>query len=187
MDTDCWISTDGKQLEEPIRAYGSTGSNLSPGPKIREHEDLDIQLHDFKGTHLKEPLIGDNTATVVTVDRKVAVRPTSLHSLLSSHSSDRHSGYSETSFNQHDSWIRHPKVKENWKIVLASAFLSLLGIALIFTGLGVALTHARGYHCLIFGIIGLLCVIPGGYHFVYIYCAALGRPGYAFENLPVLR
>lgn len=48
MDTDCWISTDGKQLEEPIRAYGSTGSNLSPGPKIREQEDLDIQLHDFK-------------------------------------------------------------------------------------------------------------------------------------------
>ncbi|KAH9503884.1 hypothetical protein Btru_064077 [Bulinus truncatus] len=187
MDSEYWDSPGASQGEELIRAYGSTNSNLSPGPKIRDTEDLEIQLHDFKGAHLKEPLISDANTVVITGDKKAAIRPTSLHSLLSSHSGGHRSNYSETSFHQHASWIKHPKVRENWKIVAASAFLSLLGIALILTGLGIALTPSRGYHCLIFGIIGFLCVVPGGYHFVYIYCAATGRPGYEFENLPVLR
>ncbi|KAI8749135.1 transmembrane protein 134 [Biomphalaria glabrata] len=187
MDSELWDNAGASQ-EERIRAYGSTGSNLSPGPKIRDNEDLDIQLHDFKGAHLKEPLLLPETSTVViSGDKKAAIRPTSLHSLLSSHSGSQRSNYSETSFHQHASWIKHPKVRENWKIVAASAFLSLLGIALILTGLGIAVTPSRGYHCLIFGIIGFLCVVPGGYHFVYIYCAAIGKPGYQFENLPVLR
>ncbi|CAL1527904.1 unnamed protein product [Lymnaea stagnalis] len=188
MDSDFWVNSVGAPGDDYYRAYGSTGANSSPNTKIRDSEEIDIQLHDFKGAHLKEPLIAEHMSpTVVSVDKKTATRPTSLHSLLSAHSSEHQSGYSDTSFNQHESWIKHPKVRENWKTVGASAFLTLLGLVLILTGIGLALTPAIGYHCLIFGVIGLLCVIPGGYHFVYIYCAALGRPGYEFENLPVLR
>ena len=32
------------------------------------------------------------------------------------------------SFSYAHSWLRHPRVRENWKIVLASAVLSILGI-----------------------------------------------------------
>ncbi|XP_005108631.1 transmembrane protein 134 isoform X2 [Aplysia californica] len=184
MDTDHWL-TSKVDAEEPIRAYGATASNASPTGKIRNQEDVDIQLYDFKGVNFKDPLIPQSHSVPINEERKPAQRPTSL---LSSQSSDHHSvAYSDTSFNQHDSWLRHPKVRENWKIVLASAFLSVLGIALVLSGIILAFTPARGWHCLIFCFIGLLCVIPGGYHFVYIYCAALGRPGYQFENLPVLR
>uniref|UniRef100_A0A0B6YWS9 Transmembrane protein 134 n=1 Tax=Arion vulgaris TaxID=1028688 RepID=A0A0B6YWS9_9EUPU len=188
MASDYWVNS-GAQGEEPVVPYGSTSSNPVVA-KIRNNDDTDIQLHDFKGVNFKEPLISE-TNTHIPSEKKCAVRPTSLHSLLSSPSNSdhhhRHSEFLETSFIQRQSWIRHPKVREHWKIILTSAFLSLLGIALMLTGIAIAITPSRGYHCLIFGIIGLLCIIPGGYHFVYIYCAALGRPGYEFENLPVLR
>ncbi|BFZ04403.1 hypothetical protein BsWGS_07443 [Bradybaena similaris] len=186
MATDDWAHSNPHEGDH-IHPYGATNTNTNiSAAKLRNHDDVDIQLHDFKGVNFQEPLINQDNVHIIS-DRKSAVRPTSLHSLLSSPSSDQHKAFLEPSIIQHESWIRHPKVREHWRIVLASAFLSLLGIALILTGIGVAVTPSRGYHCLIFGILGLLCIIPGGYHFVYIYCAALGRPGYEFENLPVLR
>ncbi|CAG5118092.1 unnamed protein product [Candidula unifasciata] len=181
-----WVHSN-LQEDDHIHPYGSTSTNKNISvAKIRNQDDAEIQLRDFKGSNFQEPLIIQNDGHVGN-DRKSAVRPTSLHSLLSSPSSDQQKAFLETSVIRHESWFRHPKVKEHWRIVLASAFLFLLGIALILTGIGVAITPSRGYHCLIFGIIGLLCIIPGGYHFIYIYCAAVGRPGYEFENLPVLR
>ncbi|KAK3710495.1 hypothetical protein RRG08_021311 [Elysia crispata] len=142
-----------------------------------------------KDLNMKEPLLTGAPVPDSNHDpsRSTSGCPSSLRSILPSGSGDPHSNYSATSFNHQDSWIKHPKVKENWRTVIASAILSILGITLLTTGIVVAFTPARGYHCLIFGVIGLLCLIPGGYHFVYIYCAAVGRPGYEFENLPVLR
>ncbi|RUS81423.1 hypothetical protein EGW08_010807 [Elysia chlorotica] len=138
---------------------------------------------------MKEPLLSAAPVPESNHDtsKSASGRPSSFRSILPSGSADSHSNYSATSFSNQDSWIKHPKVKENWRTVIASAVLSILGITLLTTGIVVAFTPAIGYQCLIFGTIGLLCLIPGGYHFIYIYCAAVGRPGYDFENLPVLR
>ncbi|GFS12692.1 transmembrane protein 134 [Elysia marginata] len=148
-----------------------------------------ILWFDPQGFNMKEPLLTDTPAPDSNhgASKSTSGRPTSFRSILPSSSGDSHNNYSATVFNNQDSWIKHPKVKENWRTVIASAFLSFLGLTLLATGVVIAFTPARGYHCLIFGVIGLLCLIPGGYHFVYIYCAAVGRPGYDFENLPVLR
>ncbi|PVD29225.1 hypothetical protein C0Q70_11822 [Pomacea canaliculata] len=110
---------------------------------------------------------------------------TSLQSLNSLSSSV--TNISVLSYNQYDSWVHHPKVRENWRLVLASGILMVLGLVLVFTGIGIAASPATGYHCIVIIVIGLLCLIPGGYHFIYIYCAAIGRPGFDFNNLPALR
>lgn len=52
-------------------------------------------------------------------------------------------------------------------------------------GVGIVVSPSRGMHCLVFFIGGLLCLIPGAYHLVYIYLAVNGFEGYSLYDLPV--
>lgn len=82
-------------------------------------------------------------------------------------------------------WWRHPKIKENYKTVCGAILLTVVGAALFLVGIGIVASPDRGLHCLVFFIGGVLCLIPGVYHVVYIILAINGVGGYNLYNLPV--
>lgn len=83
------------------------------------------------------------------------------------------------------SCLRHPKVRENWRMVLAATTLLFIGIGLLAVG-ALALTDPDGgLQGAVFLLTGLICFVPGAYHVVYIYLAAKGKRGYHFHNLPL--
>lgn len=97
-------------------------------------------------------------------------------------------GYSEQQLmgsSQKPGWWRHPKIKENYKTVCGAILLTVVGAALFLVGIGIVASPDRGLHCLVFFIGGVLCLIPGVYHVVYIILAINGVGGYNLYNLPV--
>lgn len=83
------------------------------------------------------------------------------------------------------SCFNHPKVRENWRMVLAAATLLIIGIGLLATAIATFIAPQSGLQGTVFLLAGLICFIPGAYHVVYIYLAAKGRRGYHFHNLPL--
>ncbi|XP_071093473.1 transmembrane protein 134-like [Haliotis cracherodii] len=176
--------------EDKVRLYGSTRDSAPlQGAKIRdleenkEEEGTEIPLQHFQFRAQQNPLIRST--------EKKSFRPGELlPGGVSTHSLSTWSSetiVSTRSFSDSDSWLRHPKVRENWRVVLGSFVLTAIGLVLFFVGIGILASPQRGLHCLVFFIIGLLCFIPGVYHVVYIYFAVQGRPGFSFYNLPVLK
>ncbi|KAL1428407.1 hypothetical protein MTO96_002786 [Rhipicephalus appendiculatus] len=88
-------------------------------------------------------------------------------------------------YDARDGWWTHPKVRENWKVMLAAFGLLLTGLGLIATGIVVQILPRVGVQGLVFFIAGAICFIPGAYHVVYVYCAVKGCRGYDFYNLPL--
>lgn len=87
--------------------------------------------------------------------------------------------------NLHRSCFRHPKVRENWRMVLAATTLLFIGIGLLATGTMALAEPEAGLQGAVFLVAGFICFVPGAYHVVYIYLAAKGRRGYHFHNLPL--
>lgn len=83
------------------------------------------------------------------------------------------------------SCFRHPKVRENWRMVLAAATLLVVGVGLLVTGALAFAEPESGLQGAVFILAGFICFVPGAYHVVYIYLAAKGRRGYHFHNLPL--
>lgn len=83
------------------------------------------------------------------------------------------------------SCLRHPKVRENWRMVLAAATLLIVGVGLLVTGALAFAEPESGLQGAVFILAGFICFVPGAYHVVYIYLAAKGRRGYHFHNLPL--
>ncbi|KAF5282850.1 hypothetical protein FQA39_LY17471 [Lamprigera yunnana] len=83
------------------------------------------------------------------------------------------------------SCFRHPKIRENWRMVLAATTLLFIGIGLLTTGTLALVEPQAGLQGAVFLLAGFICFIPGAYHVVYIYLAAKGRRGYHFHNLPL--
>lgn len=83
------------------------------------------------------------------------------------------------------SCFRHPKVRENWRMVLAATTLLVVGIGLLVTGALAFAEPESGLQGAVFILAGFICFVPGAYHVVYIYLAAKGRRGYHFHNLPL--
>jgi len=87
---------------------------------------------------------------------------------------------------QEEFWFKHPKIKQNKKMVIAALFLVILGICLIITSIVIysipSLESIQGF---IFLIAGIICVLPGGYHLIYIYLAVKGKRGFDFSHLPL--
>ncbi|KAK9751637.1 Transmembrane protein [Popillia japonica] len=87
--------------------------------------------------------------------------------------------------NLHRSCFRHPKVRENWRMVLAATTLLFIGIGLLATGTMALAEPEAGLQGAVFLLAGFICFVPGAYHVVYIYLAAKGKRGYHFHNLPL--
>lgn len=83
------------------------------------------------------------------------------------------------------SCFRHPKVRENWRMVLAASTLLVVGVGLLATGAMALAEPDSGLQGAVFFLAGFICFVPGAYHVVYIYLAATGRRGYHFHNLPL--
>ncbi|KAL1129754.1 hypothetical protein AAG570_012698, partial [Ranatra chinensis] len=94
-------------------------------------------------------------------------------------------GYYGGFFDPSQSCWQHPKIRENWKMVLAATVLLIIGIGLLATGLVVVFLPNTGLQGFVFFIAGSICFIPGAYHVVYIYLAVKGRQGYDFYHLPL--
>jgi len=93
--------------------------------------------------------------------------------------------YSPSYFDPARIWWKHPRVKENWKVVAAAFALVIIGLGLLITGVAVLLIPLGGVQGLVFLITGAICFIPGAYHVVYIYLAVKGKKGYDFYHLPL--
>jgi uncharacterized membrane protein HdeD (DUF308 family) len=83
------------------------------------------------------------------------------------------------------SCLRHPKVRENWRMVLAAVTLLIIGVGLLTTGAVSLAEPNSGLQGSVFLLAGFICFVPGAYHVVYIYLAAKGKRGYHFHNLPL--
>ncbi|XP_073258153.1 uncharacterized protein [Porites lutea] len=81
-------------------------------------------------------------------------------------------------------WLRHPKIKENWKTVTAAFLLFVAGLAFLIAGIVLAATGDDGMKSVIFFVCAAICILPGGYHIIYIYRATKGQRGYNFESIP---
>lgn len=101
----------------------------------------------------------------------------------------------------------HPKIRENWRTVLAAVFLLVIGIVLFALGIysiAKPTNSSQGFVFLLAGNLhlfnpigsqkananhfhfsGFICFIPGAYHVVYIWLAAIGYHGYNFYHLPL--
>jgi len=83
------------------------------------------------------------------------------------------------------SWYRHPKVREHWKVVVASFVLFFIGLCLCIVGIILeALDVQLGGIFMLF-VIGVICFIPGVYHLIAVYYAVKGKRGFSFYNLPL--
>ncbi|XP_044156223.1 transmembrane protein 134 isoform X1 [Bufo gargarizans] len=82
------------------------------------------------------------------------------------------------------SWTRHPLIQKNKKVVLSSFLLLLLGLVFVFVGVGLQVSPSPAVSSAIFFVPGLLLLIPGVYHVIFIYCAVRGRHGFQFFYLP---
>ncbi|XP_020613805.1 transmembrane protein 134-like isoform X2 [Orbicella faveolata] len=81
-------------------------------------------------------------------------------------------------------WLRHPRIRENWKTVTAAFLLFVAGIAFLLAGIILAATKQDGMKSVIFFVCAAICILPGGYHIIYIYRATKGQRGYNFESIP---
>ncbi|KAJ7387441.1 hypothetical protein OS493_004439 [Desmophyllum pertusum] len=81
-------------------------------------------------------------------------------------------------------WLRHPRIRENWKTVTAAFLLFVAGIAFLLAGIILAATEQDGMKSVIFFVCAAICILPGGYHIIYIYRATKGQRGYNFESIP---
>jgi len=87
---------------------------------------------------------------------------------------------------QDEFWWKHPKIKQNLKMVVAALVLVVLGACLILTGIIIyCFPSLKGVQGFIFLIAGIICILPGGYHLVYIYLAVKGKRGFDFHHLPL--
>ncbi|XP_049748667.1 transmembrane protein 134 isoform X4 [Elephas maximus indicus] len=94
------------------------------------------------------------------------------------------SSSTQRSYNACCSWIQHPLIQKNRRVVLASFLLLLLGLVLILIGVGLEVSPSPGVSSAIFFVPGFLLLVPGVYHVTFIYCAVKGHRGFQFFYLP---
>lgn len=155
--------------EEKVHVYGSTRLTSPKRPKSRQKEQDDKFGQDRAETTSATSHLFSSSVT---------------SSKTRSHSDDAYV-VSTSSFRDSSSWLSHPKIRENYKVVIGAILLTIIGSVMFLVGVGIVISPNRGFHCLVFFIGGLLCLIPGAYHVVYIYLALKGYEGYSLYDLPV--
>ncbi|KAL9906507.1 transmembrane protein 134 [Glossina fuscipes] len=151
-----------EETDEAIRVYGSTVISTPMRSKQRSTDDVSIRIQDPKGY---------NKYNEDTTSRD----SDSLIQEYGNISTDEVSTYC---------W-RHPKVRENWRTVLAAVTLLLVGTGLFVMGTFAVADPANTSQGVVFFVAGLICFIPGAYHVVYIWLAAKGYRGFDFYHLPL--
>jgi len=198
--------------EDTIRTYGSTAdSRMSPfraktRPGSGRPLQTALQMPD-KGGSTSVPTDKISSEALLRADEEDGYDEGSVNGSIGSVSLGKLRGitniihmpqsqYAESlvesnvsvkSFPNSKSWWKHPKVKENWKLVLASFMLVLVGIGLISAGICVSVIPLPQVEQIVFYVAGAICFIPGAYHVVYIYLAVRGRQGFNFYNLPLVK
>lgn len=116
--------------------------------------------------------------------KEVAGGPPPLSSRSSQCSFSTISNSTQLSTHECFGWTRHPLVQKNKKVVLSSFLLLLLGLVLVLVGVGLQVSPSPAISSAIFFVPGLLLLIPGVYHVIFIFCAVRGRHGFQFFYLP---
>ncbi|ENN75047.1 hypothetical protein HUJ04_001254 [Dendroctonus ponderosae] len=151
---------------------------------FEEETDEAIKVYGMASPTAPNSKLGQGDSITVTIENDRRYKPI----LDTSRDSDSLiQDYYECSSDEniHKSCFTHPKVRENWRMVLAATTLLIIGTGLLVTG---TLTLNEPHSMLqssVFLLAGFICFIPGAYHVVYIYLAAKGKRGYQFHNLPL--
>ncbi|CAG9861294.1 unnamed protein product [Phyllotreta striolata] len=153
-----------EETDEAIKVYGTTGSRSPVSHSNRLHGE---------GDHVAVNMENGRTYKMVND----ATRDSD--SLIQDYYDCANEEYTSRSC------LKHPKVKENWRMVLAAATLLIIGLGLLITGTVTLTEPNSGLQGSVFLLAGFICFLPGAYHIVYIYLAAKGKRGYHFHNLPL--
>lgn len=176
-----------EETDEAIRIYGSTVISTPMRSKQRPH-DISIRIQDPKYEfHLYLSFIGH---FLIFLPILVFVLYRGYNKYAEDSTSRDSDSLIQECGNLPDDesntycW-RHPKIRENWRTVLAAITLLLVGTGLFVMGT-IAVAHPVNLsQGIVFFVAGLICFIPGAYHVVYIWLAASGYRGFDFYHLPL--
>uniref|UniRef100_A0A1B6E2C2 Transmembrane protein 134 n=1 Tax=Clastoptera arizonana TaxID=38151 RepID=A0A1B6E2C2_9HEMI len=160
-----------EEIDDIVKVYGSTTECSPLKPKQRN-----LITEDVVAGNINEPNSGSRITRLQFSDDTLSRDSDSLI-----HDGIFHNGF----FDRSQACWHHPKIKENWKMVIAAIILLIIGIGLLVTGIVVVFIPRTGLQGLVFFIAGFICFVPGIYHVVYIYLAVKGRRGYDFYHLPL--
>ncbi|KAL7732832.1 hypothetical protein ACLKA6_005964 [Drosophila palustris] len=158
-----------EEEEEAIRVYGSTvistpmrGGVSGSAKQGRSTEDVSIRIQDPKGYNkYAEDTTSRDSDSLIQEYGNLPTEETNTYC-----------------------W-RHPKVRENWRTVLAAFTLLVVGTGLFVMGTFAIADPHNTSQGVVFFVAGLICFIPGAYHVVYIWLAAKGYRGFDFYHLPL--
>ncbi|XP_014092533.1 transmembrane protein 134 [Bactrocera oleae] len=151
-----------EETDEAIRVYGSTVISTPIRAKQRSTDDVSIRIQDPKNyTKYAEDTTSRDSDSLIQEYGNIPTEETNTYC-----------------------W-RHPKVRENWRTVLAAVTLLIVGTGLFVFGTFAVADPANTSQGVVFFVAGLICFIPGAYHVVYIWLAAKGYRGFDFYHLPL--
>ncbi|XP_065663529.1 transmembrane protein 134-like isoform X2 [Hydra vulgaris] len=86
-------------------------------------------------------------------------------------------------------WCLPPAIKKYWKTVLLATMLFLAGLVFLLVAiLIVALPKFRNASSsVVFFMFGLICIIPGGYHVIYIWNSYKEKEGYNMAKIATFK
>lgn len=153
-------------------------------PKIRTQDDVSVQIGDHSNQRFEDlrssiQITESNTIHLYFRNLKYSDDTTSRDSdsLIQE--------YGNSTINEPYTYCwHHPKVKENWRTVLAAVVLLVVGIALLTMG-AYSVSIQNGSQATVFFVAGFICFVPGAYHVVYVWLAARGYRGFDFYHLPL--
>ncbi|XP_055380686.1 transmembrane protein 134 [Condylostylus longicornis] len=149
-----------EETDEAIRVYGSTVIS-TPIRQSRCTDDITIRVNDPRNYKYTDDTTSRDSDSLIQE-----------YGNLSSN-------------NTHTYCWNHPKVRENWRTVLAAVTLLLVGTGLVIMGVFSVADPASSSQGVVFFVAGFICFIPGAYHVVYIWLAARGYRGFDFYHLPL--
>ncbi|XP_055840427.1 uncharacterized protein LOC129908132 [Episyrphus balteatus] len=150
-----------EETDEAIRVYGSTVISTPMRAKTRSIDDVTIRIQDPKNYKYADDTTSRDSDSLIQEYGNLPTDETNTYC-----------------------W-RHPKVRENWRTVLAAVTLLIVGTGLFVMGIFAVLDPTKTSQGVVFFVAGLICFIPGAYHVVYIWLAAKGYRGFDFYHLPL--
>lgn len=79
------------------------------------------------------------------------------------------------------------QLKKYWRTFLLALTLFMFGLGFLVVAVYIVLLpdySVNAPHSYIFFLCAAICIIPGGYHVIYMYCAFTGKEGYKLDELP---